>query len=588
MTVDVNEINPTSTFVSEDREASRFRPFLYLKKPEPVCLFLILGLGLLIRLSMAWTNVEVLIQKTLPDDAFYYFAIARNMAGGRGLTVDGTNPTNGFHPMWALILILPFIALRSHEGLLIPVSLTLSSLFDIGTAYLGYRAVRLATGSAPAAVVTALLYALNPLAAMESVNGLETALSTFLFALCFYYYLTAIKRSGVETVSHTYNHRQGGLPSPSIPKGDVVLLQRIAFKRYAILGALAGLMVLARTDTIFLFALMGLEMLWEARRKGWVSIIMLLIPVLAFAIVISPWLAWNQLTLGTMVQSSGVALPYLIKYSMAQAFRHLPLPAALGQHVGPILSLSFMLFWYYSGLGWTVLIVLAFSLRFYRFGSDQAGERGKGWMTIPKPFLVPLAAALISVLFHTFYRWYPRSWYYVPLAWVVSLWVGPAFAYVSRIAQGVSRRGKAFGPLLLGATLLILALQGAKAWWTGFYPWQVHMYHGALWLAEHTAPQEVIGSFNAGLNTYYSRRTVINLDGVTDWRALQALKEQRLLAYARGRGVDYIVDYRNYIDDSYVPFWGEGYPQDLYLIETLSPPYPPYGAMVVYELKPGD
>ena len=38
------------------------------------------------------------------DDAFYYFGIARNVAHGHGSTFDGINPTNGYHPLWMLIV----------------------------------------------------------------------------------------------------------------------------------------------------------------------------------------------------------------------------------------------------------------------------------------------------------------------------------------------------------------------------------------------------------------------------------------------------------------------------------------------------
>ncbi len=515
-----------------------------------------------------------MIQKTLPDDAFYYFSIARNVAAGRGVTVNGLNPTNGFHPLWALTLVAPFALLGSRQ---IPVGLTIASLFDVGAAWVGYRLVRRVSGSSTAALVTALFYALNPLVAMEAVNGLETALSTFTFALCACYYLTTIRE--IPPAGRSIEEGREGVPA-----SELCALPSTMFRKYAILGALAGLMVLARTDAIFLFALMGLEMFWRAHRQGGTAIVMLAVPVTAFAVVVSPWLAWNQATFGTIVQSSGVALPYVIERSIADAFRQEQFFAALSRHVWPSTYLAFLLLWYYSGLGWTVLIVLALSLRILRPRLEQPA--GRELLAALKPFALPIAAALLSILFHSFYRWYPRSWYYVPLAWAVCLWVGPAFAYTGRIIQRLmpGSQARAFGLALLGMAIVTFGLQGIKAWLPGFYPWQAHMYEGALWLAENTAPQEVAGAFNAGLQAYYSGRAVVNLDGVTDWEAFWAVQDRRLLSYARERGVRYIVDYRNYVEDSYFPYWGEGHPQGLHLVETLSPPYPPYGAVVVYEV----
>ncbi len=38
------------------------------------------------------------------DDFFYYLAVARNLAQGHGSTFDRLTPTNGYHPLWLLLL----------------------------------------------------------------------------------------------------------------------------------------------------------------------------------------------------------------------------------------------------------------------------------------------------------------------------------------------------------------------------------------------------------------------------------------------------------------------------------------------------
>jgi|NGEPerStandDraft_6_1074524.scaffolds.fasta_scaffold29501_3 hypothetical protein len=39
------------------------------------------------------------------DDAFYYFRVAHNIASGAGSTFDGIDLTNGYHPLWQLLLV---------------------------------------------------------------------------------------------------------------------------------------------------------------------------------------------------------------------------------------------------------------------------------------------------------------------------------------------------------------------------------------------------------------------------------------------------------------------------------------------------
>ena len=48
-----------------------------------------------------------LIQGPDRDDAYYYYEIAKNLAAGKFSTFDGITRTNGYHPLW-LLLITPF------------------------------------------------------------------------------------------------------------------------------------------------------------------------------------------------------------------------------------------------------------------------------------------------------------------------------------------------------------------------------------------------------------------------------------------------------------------------------------------------
>jgi hypothetical protein len=51
------------------------------------------------------------------DDAFYYLLIARNFADSGVPTFDGTNPTNGFHPLWMLMLAAMYKVIGTGAGL---------------------------------------------------------------------------------------------------------------------------------------------------------------------------------------------------------------------------------------------------------------------------------------------------------------------------------------------------------------------------------------------------------------------------------------------------------------------------------------
>jgi hypothetical protein len=69
--------------------------------PEIIIIILVMIASLYVALSPA----NSLINWYDNDDSFYYFKVAQNIVAGNGVTFDGINATNGFHPLWELICI---------------------------------------------------------------------------------------------------------------------------------------------------------------------------------------------------------------------------------------------------------------------------------------------------------------------------------------------------------------------------------------------------------------------------------------------------------------------------------------------------
>ena len=136
-----------------------------------------------VRIAIALCDESTLITKTLSDDAFYYFQIARNAASGNGVSFDGVEPANGFHPLW-LLLLLPVYFLFG-DGLTAPLhaSLVIEALLDVGAGLFIFSLVRSLTRNYLAGILGAAAYLLNPSVIFHSVNGLETGLNLFCFCL---------------------------------------------------------------------------------------------------------------------------------------------------------------------------------------------------------------------------------------------------------------------------------------------------------------------------------------------------------------------------------------------------------------------
>ncbi len=495
---------------------------------------LVIG-GLTLRLIVAWMPVPTLVRHTLPDDAFIYFVIARNIAAGLGATFDGVVLTNGFHPLWALLLT-PIFGVFSSGDLPVHLALTASAICDTAAGALAgwivWRAANLELRW-PATTIAMALYLFNPRTILESANGLETGLAVLALAACVLAW-------------------QFVRESPTV-------------KRAAVLGALAGLAVLARSDLGVIVAVLWLglfarKILFSTDR--FLALQQGLIAGVAAVVVVSPWFLWSQLRLGTMAQSSGVAIPSLVAYAIQNSD-----PQKLWNGLlFPVINLSFRDLIIYPGAS---LILLVISLILILRDRAQSSNSNHLWL--------PVLGALLVIAIHAFVRWYPRGWYFVPLAWALAVAVGPVAAAGLRTQLG---KRVAVG-LWIGLGIIVIA-QAIKTINEPGLKWQADMVAGAQWLKSNTAPDEIVGAFNAGIYAYYSDRRVINLDGLVDWGAIEARREVRLLDYFASRGGTLLIDHRDYIWNSFSPFFGE---RQLELLAELPVADSTYGPIVVYRVR---
>ncbi|HEY5903864.1 MAG TPA: hypothetical protein VIU39_15030, partial [Anaerolineales bacterium] len=164
------------------------------------------------------------------DDAYYYFKVAQNITEGRGVTFDGINPTNGYHPLWMLINI-PIFALARYDLILpLRILLLLQGALSVTTAILIYRTIRGAI-SHPLAVLCGAWWAFSLYIHMTMYEyGLETSLASFAVALL---------------VNRLYKFERGWHTSEPGP-GQI-----------ATLAGFACLAVFSRLDLIFLALLAG-------------------------------------------------------------------------------------------------------------------------------------------------------------------------------------------------------------------------------------------------------------------------------------------------------------------------------------------
>ncbi len=490
-------------------------------------------LALLPRVAIILQPIPVQLDKTLPDDAYYYFLTAENILNGKGASVDGIHASNGWHPLWMLVNLAIFSLPLSDLDSAVRLALLAGALLDSLVAVVLYRALRQPVGDA-AALVGAGLYVVNHVAAFQAVNGLETGLSALLIACAWTTSLALV------------NHR------------DTI--------RAVLWGLSFGLCFLGRTDTALILVWLGLyALLTLPPALRW----RLLLPGAATALVIvAPWLVWNQANFGSaFVQTSSVAVPWAAQTRFAAANPDAPLwRLSLDVFTAP----QYWLRGDYLGAP----VLMGFLLWPLALWGMWRAYRNAATQQLTQIALLLSVGGATLVFVHTMLRWYPRPWYFVVMAQALSIAVALFWNTVSATRVRAA---------LLALGLVGSVVSGVVAWQVGYYPWQAaYMYDAALWIRDNTPEDTLVGSMNSGIIGYYSGRPAINLDGVVNPQAFAASQQGRLMDYIQDVGICYFLDFDYALEREYGPFMGPNYRQALTEVAQIGSGYGALGSYRIY------
>ena len=112
----------------------------------------------------------------LVDDGYYYLEIARNISCGNGFTFDGVNRTNGFHPLWQIMLV-PVFLLTQSRGIAAQAVTMLQTLLFAASGFVLYRILLENTKKILLSVAAAAFWLLNFwFWSKGALSGMETAL----------------------------------------------------------------------------------------------------------------------------------------------------------------------------------------------------------------------------------------------------------------------------------------------------------------------------------------------------------------------------------------------------------------------------
>jgi hypothetical protein len=482
-------------------------------------LFMLVALAL--RLFFCFQPAEVLIPKVVSDDMFYYLTIAGNVASGYGATADRENETNGFHPLWVIVLV-PLFKLFGR-GAELQWALALLTLFSVLTAWFIYKILRFSCGEIPS-FAAAVIWLGSPYTVLIALSGVEAPLFVLMASAASYCYL-------------------------KISRGDSV--RGGPLSHWVLLGVLMGAAVLARIDGALLAAIIFIDSL-IGRRRNATPVEKRLIQAFSYgiacALVTLPWFIWSHLKTGLIFQMSGKAIHHQQHVLFWSQYRDAgPMRYAVGWCANVLSNAqaairSITVLCGASSIALLIVALLfvpAFVVIFVR-----SRPLAIGWLRRSASFLFLYAYGLIVFVLYSAYLWYSQDWYYYSMVFVGCIAAGCLFELLDewlRLGRARFLRNGLWGVFLV--CVVFISSRQCLSWWeSGIRGWQIDMYRAAVWTRDNLPKDARIGSFNSGILAYYCPQRVINLDGVVNGAAYKAIKEGRIFSYLRSEKISHLVE----------------------------------------------
>jgi hypothetical protein len=480
------------------------------ERRSPIGLLLFAG-ACAVFVPVAWSSLtasEDWLLRIVPDDAFYYLQIARNLVRAGQSTADGLSPTNGYHPLWMAISVV-LAWLFPASDLLLRSAVATSLALHVAVALALRASLARVTGS-QWAWAAAACWLVNPLAYLIALQAVEA--TSYLLALLG---LFALHLRLVAPAQPGRTH-----PSPGL---------LVAY------GAALGVLCLARTDgavvaTVAL-CFLAARLPWSTgRARG--SLAGLFASAGAAGAIVLPWLAFSLWQVGTIVQDSGAMkmlwasdlypdLPGRLRNVIYTADYFVRRSVALMTLSTPVVAGAVAVF----GAG--VLALL--------FASPRT-RRSIGARALAAVVATASAMGLVYGLVMT-----DRQIWWLALP-CLSIFLAVFLATPALMAAfSASERVQAWTRV----ALVVAALVVFAHWYRGLaalYPWQADVRRSQIAAEALVPPPDRIGCFNAGIPMFFGSGRVVALDGLVSHRAREYWSERRFDAYLVEQRVRFIVD----------------------------------------------
>jgi hypothetical protein len=480
----------------------------------------------------------------VPDDAFYYLQIARNLIATGRSTADGFSATNGYHPLW-LAVTTTLAAVFADRELLLRAAVGVSLVLHLVASWLvGVRVAQVAGRAWGRAA--ALCWLLNRVALVIALQAMESTLYivVLLIALGVHLRLAATLTAGAS-------------PSHETPPRESPLRESPPRRLLVFYGVSLGFAILARTEgaAVAAIALVWLGVrLWRAagrqtagrhaagrqiagrqtagrRTHTAQAAISWAICAAAVLAIVLPWMLFSLWQVGTIQQDSGVM-------KALWANDHFPDAVSRVRNVFDtadyFLRHTVRLMWY--SLPSIVLTLVPIAIAAV-FAAVQM-FRPRGRVAIVMRAAVVPAVIVVGIYGVTLVD---RQIWWMGLPWLsIFLTAMLGAVWLCRAIPALRQRQRLVrGAMVAVSMISVIALARSPL---APYPWQADVLRSQA-IVERSIPRDHrIGCFNAGIPLYFGTGRIVALDGLVSHAALGYWSERRLDDYVRDAGVRFIAD----------------------------------------------
>lgn len=468
----------------------------------------------------------------IPDDAYLAMTIAKNIALGLG-PLYSFDYTNGFQPMYVFLIVPAFWIFKSGLITSVHASLFLLAVIDTLSLFYLFKLIKSSTKSSFVPILMVVSWIFNPYIIENSLNGLETIISTFFIIVSLYFFKVKIADEAID--------------------------DRF-YMRCFIFGIIIGLAILARIDNCFL-ALSGiLVFTWQMliRRMPFKEIISnSIIIILGICLVYLPWLIYSAHYTGDIYPISGKAVRY---QSLTYVYHH---PTFFNNYAPMIKSAIITI----VENNWVYIIIIAAVLLAYPLARTKISLK-----EFLKELLKKNPSIIILLIFGTFLfsgytlyifgHWFFNR-YLFPLILVFILVSSLLIdAYTSFFDRKIYR-------YLINSTLLIFIIVAtvSQPKYYAFYFSKDSNSKGymnlGIWAKHNFEDGTRVACAQSGALGYFADNLeVINIDGKVNKRCFESLVMKRNIEYIKENRIEYIIGQE--INIKYIEHESENFqPNDL-------------------------